>query len=391
MAVALAVTSCKDDPIPNVPKTRSKSTRNTFLLYLGTDNKDFSYEAWEKPETLVNNWSDSYDGNMVVFADVSSRSGLDDYAHLIWIGTENSSGHRADTVKSYHDPDSSDPEFLTEVMNDVNRLFPADVTGACFLSHAIGWLPSDLFSRPSRALIEDNGSFMELADFADALPYKLDYVIFDMCFMAGVEVAYELKDKADYIIASPAEVVVPGFDYSKMMGRLFKADLAEADLIGVAYDFYKFFADGYYTGINEIANAATVSVVKTSELDALASFVRDNDLLPWLQTEPYLGSVQNYHPTRYYYSDMEDLVRKIYGEESSQAQGFAQFFYDAVIGKYNTDHYYSNYSVYEDGVRVNSFDIEYFSGLTVYIPRAAYPDLSEYYRGLKWYQAVYGE
>ncbi|MCD8101553.1 MAG: clostripain-related cysteine peptidase [Alistipes sp.] len=318
---------------------------------------------------------------MVVLADVSGQ-GLDDYAHLIWIGTENSKGHRADTVKSYHDPDSSDPAFLKEVLNDVNRLFPADVMGMCVLSHASGWLPTDLFGKPSRSLIDDNGSYMELTDFADTIPYKLDYLIFDPCFMAGIEVAYELKDKADYIIASPAEVVVPGFDYSKMMGRLFKSSLTEADLAGVAKDFYTMFANGVYP--NPDYNAATVSVVKTSELDALAEYVRQYDLLPWLQTEPYLGAVQNYHPTRYYYSDMEDLVRKMYGEGSAEAEGFAKFFYKAVIDKYNTDHYYSDYNKAAN-------KIDYFSGLTVYIPRAAYTNLNEYYKNLKWYRDVYPE
>lgn len=382
MLVALTLASCKDDPGIDPPKaTREKSTKNTFLLYLGTDNNSFWDEAWDKPEILVNNWSDSYDGNMAVLADVSGQ-GMDDYAHLIWIGTENSKGHRADTVKSYHDPDSSDPAFLKEVLNDVNRLFPADVMGMCVLSHGSGWLPTDLFGKPSRSLIEDNGSFMELADFADAIPYKLDYLIFDLCFMAGIEVAYELKDKADYIIASPAEVVVPGFDYSKMMGRLFKSSLTEADLAGVAEDFYTMFANGFYT--NPDYNAATVSVVKTSELDALAEFVKESRLLyRWTDMEPYLNSVQNYHPTRYYYSDMEDLVLKMYGEGSAEAEGFAEYFYKAVIDKYNTDHYYSNYNRAAN-------KIDHFSGLTVYIPRAAYANLNGYYKNLKWYREVYG-
>jgi hypothetical protein len=63
---------------------------------------------------------------------------------------------------------------------------------------------------------------MELADFANAIPYKLDFIIFDACFMGSVEVCYELKDKAEYIVASPTEILSPGFVYSSMMQHLFK-------------------------------------------------------------------------------------------------------------------------------------------------------------------------
>lgn len=33
--------------------------------------------------------------------------------------------------------------------------------------------------------------------------------------MGGIEVAYELRNKTDYMIASPAEVISNGFPYEK--------------------------------------------------------------------------------------------------------------------------------------------------------------------------------
>ena len=55
---------------------------------------------------------------------------------------------------------------------------------------------------------------MELADFASALPLpnhrKWDFILFEGCYMGSVEVAYELKDKTEAIIASPTEIVSPG-------------------------------------------------------------------------------------------------------------------------------------------------------------------------------------
>ena len=55
---------------------------------------------------------------------------------------------------------------------------------------------------------------MELADFASALPLpnhrKWDFILFEGCYMGSVEVAYELKDKTEAIIASSTEIVSPG-------------------------------------------------------------------------------------------------------------------------------------------------------------------------------------
>ena len=47
---------------------------------------------------------------------------------------------------------------------------------------------------------------MEITDFAMALPDHLfEFIIFEACNMAGIEVAYELRNKAAYIMASSAQ------------------------------------------------------------------------------------------------------------------------------------------------------------------------------------------
>ncbi|MDR1316080.1 MAG: hypothetical protein LBK13_04320, partial [Spirochaetales bacterium] len=142
------------------------------------------------------------------------------------------------------------------------------------LSHATGWLPAGM-SDPApmlRSVILDrstteSANYMELAGFAAAIPYKLDFIVFDACFMGAIEVCCELKDKTDYLVASPAEVLSPGFVYSTMMRHLFRI---EADLTAVAKDFY-----GYFNAQSGLLRSATVSVVRTAELDALADTFRE--------------------------------------------------------------------------------------------------------------------
>lgn len=37
---------------------------------------------------------------------------------------------------------------------------------------------------------------MNINDMAEAIPMKLDYILFDACFMGGIEVAYEFRKSA---------------------------------------------------------------------------------------------------------------------------------------------------------------------------------------------------
>ena len=51
---------------------------------------------------------------------------------------------------------------------------------------------------------------MEITDFAMALADHLfEFIIFEACYIAGIEVAYELRNKAPYIMSSDAPVVSP--------------------------------------------------------------------------------------------------------------------------------------------------------------------------------------
>lgn len=82
--------------------------------------------------------------------------------------------------------------------------------GFIVFSHASGWLPQGTLTSPL-SIIMDKKQEMELSDFAQAIPDKtFNYIIFEAYFMSRIEVAYELKKKSDYILASLAEILSPG-------------------------------------------------------------------------------------------------------------------------------------------------------------------------------------
>ena len=80
---------------------------------------------------------------------------------------------------------------------------------------------------------------MEIADLAAALTGHFDFIMFDACFMASVEVLYELRDKADYFIASPAEIISDGFPYEAAAPYFWGG---EEDLKQVCREYYNYYA-----------------------------------------------------------------------------------------------------------------------------------------------------
>ena len=180
-------------------------------------------------------------------------------------------------------------ETMTEVFEWVKDQFPAAGYGAILASHATGWLPEDYFNNPKKYEGTDRGSSsvswssrmrtygqeyyssgtrtqeMELKDLAAAIPYKLDYILFDACLMATVEVAWELRNVCSYLAASPCEIPAAGFNYRTLAEHLLKP--AVPDLKAVCEDYFATYEHDSIYG-------ATITMVDCTRLDRLASTCR---------------------------------------------------------------------------------------------------------------------
>lgn len=107
---------------------------------------------------------------------------------------------------------------------------------------------------------------IETTDLADAMAdagLHTEYILFDACYMSSVEVAYELKDVAHYLIASPTEVISYGFPYITMGKYL----LGTPNYKGIADSFISFYSSYYLP-------YGTVAVTDCTQLDALATIAQ---------------------------------------------------------------------------------------------------------------------
>ena len=108
----------------------------------------------------------------------------------------------------------------------------------------------------------------DIREIADLLPFKLDYIIFDACFMGGVEVACEFRDKCNFVVASQTEILSDGMDYTTMISDLLEGN--RADLVSLATNYF----NHYNLSIGS-KRSATISVVDCSKLGTLAAVCRN--------------------------------------------------------------------------------------------------------------------
>lgn len=378
--VSLLVSCAKDGVAQDSPR------RQVLLVYLGGDN-DLGGEAREKLEALRNGWSGDARQRIVIYID---RAGAG--SELFEVATANTGGNTLRAVGDYGDENSASAAVFARVITDVRRLYPADSYRLLVFSHATGWLPPGAFDDPygfgrntgngkgqipsSRAVIRDGDSWMELTDFAAAIPDGLfDCIVFETCFMAGVEVAYELRHKAPWILASSAEIVAPGFTplYSTVQATLF-ADTPQ-ELGEQAFRHVQTYSD--------YRNSATYSLIRTSELEILADYVRRN-CDPDRTVD--VSGIQRFDRKRTHnlFFDFGDYYTRLLKPEADPAD-LARIIGACVSWKAATPGFMNQ----QGGL--GGFTIESHSGLTAYIPHEQFVDLNHRYRNLQWSAAIRGE
>ncbi len=277
---------------------------------------------------------------------------------------------------------------LHDALLTVRDRIPSKSYGMVLSSHASGWLPPGYYDDPShfdtmkRGLtsigqdLDDNVSVeMDLVDFADAIPYNLNYVVLDCCLSGGVEVAWSLRGKTDVVAFTQTETMADGFDYKKILERLLKEPVPNP--LGVCQDFYN-----YYMGKSGVNQSATISLIDTRRMDALAGvcktlFEKYRTPLSRLDGK----SVQGYFRyDRHYFYDLRDILAHA-GLSEEELEELDEALRECVLYKAATP-FFMNGSQY-------GFSIRAHSGLSMYLPSRGSSFLDNYYKThITWNQAT---
>ena len=365
-AIALCLLCACEQEELQVPPVAGR----TVLVYFAADNNlngnvEGDIAAMEKGLPGI----DMCDGNLLIYVDRKGQS-----PQLLRLVQEGDSVRREVIMEYVIDHASATAERLRQVLRQVTESYPSDQYGLVLWSHGTAWLPSD-YKNYLRSFGTDTGNHsMSVDDLTAALSdYHFDFLLFDACYMASLEVAYALRHYTDYLIASPTEVLTDGFPYQLFMQDLFAP---EANVVDVATQFYTYYQSSY----------GTISVIKTDELADLATACRaifqgksEEELfavpVEELQIMEYLtGNVHALY-------DCADYVHQL--ATDAQYAAFQSCLDRAVVYKATTPKsaYAYAYGTY--------LPINRFSGLSIYVPQAGLAELNSWYQQLAWYQAVY--
>ena len=350
----------------------------TVLVYMAADNS-LSTDGIKNIE-LMEKGMKEIDGRVIIYYDPANE-----VPHLMKLERG-----RLDTLAVYEEENSASPQVLARVVEEVRRSYPADSYGLVLWSHGMGWLPAGVSSPRSLQMQRDSRMprtkyfgedldlgaeggpvYMDIREIAVALPGGFEFILFDACFMSSIEVLYELKDKADYVIASPAEIISDGFPYDKIMPYL---GGGEQNLIQMCQEFYDYYANhpngGYYL-------SATIALVKMAELQDMARIV--SEILEGKTS--FSSEVWKYPLSRGglpdVFFDFADYIHEMATEE--QCTAFDHQLSKLVRYRKATEKFF--------GTPIPG---DKYSGLSVYIPYPQWPQLNNKYKGLAWTKAVYG-
>ncbi|MDR1225874.1 MAG: hypothetical protein LBK47_03125 [Prevotellaceae bacterium] len=350
--IALLCFSCERNEIetPSLPL-------RTVLVYMAADNNLYANAEEDINEMLAAGVPGNC--NLIVYLDTKNS-----YPQLLKIQNGKST-----EVKKYERQNSASGEVLHTVIQDATSMFPAQDYGLILWSHGTGWLPPGIFdSLKSRKILrsfgKDGNHEIGLIELAASIPASFEFIIFDACLMGSIEVLYQLRNKANTIIASPTETLVAGFPYDKIVPLLFTPVCGYAE---IAQEYMS-----YYKNKTGILQSATIAVVDARQLEILAGMLREvvenNSIM-----QPDKSFVQQYEiQDLVVFYDLQDYLTQAVQDENSAVALKQQI---ARVVKY---HDFTPYFLEE-------LSIERSSGVGVYVSPSIDDDLDEHYKQLDWY------
>lgn len=359
LAVALASCGDKKGDEPTPPAASTTAVR-TVLVYMVANN-DLGQRGYD-------------DADISEMREAARNGALKDSRLLVMHQDEKGNSvlkeiNRKGGVDTLCVYDKAEPAVSIARMErcfaDMKRLAPAKAYGLVMWSHGSGWL-EDGWADPDKGIRRgfglDGSKTMNITSLAKALDGQdFDYVYFDCCHMASVEVAYELRHATPLIAGSVTELPNFGMPYDENVALL---AAATPDLTKAAANTFRSYDEKIGSG-----RSCTISVIDTRQLDDLAEATRRvyataRPLEEGERPQPFEGG-------KCRFSDMDHYMELI-ATDATALQAWRETLGRTV-----------RYSAATPSI-FNKLDIDRHCGLSTYTPRSA-ADMASYgYAGLRW-------
>ena len=248
---------------------------------------------------------------MVFFSDSYNKSTLYDLQY-----DETTKSVNRIPVKTYDGTDYSTADGIAEILNEVKQDAPALnyalIIGAhgCGWTYASDWVRYPYMARPGKGKTTNNNfsgiQFGEdanhpLTRFFGSVSYdeaatdvstlaegikksgmKMQYILFDVCYMGNVETAYELKDVTNFMISSSSEIISYGLPYRSLWTYLNTSAPNYSSIVSGSISYYNATTAPYLN----------LAAIDCRQLDKLASVMKDINSKYTLASTVPLDSIQ---------------------------------------------------------------------------------------------------
>ena len=205
--------------------------------------------------------------------------------------TYNTSTFQVDetTVANYEGTDYTTTQGLAAILNKVKEQGEALNYALIIGGHGRGWIgKEDWFAQSTKAkaaaakVVSDDGLPLSryfgsagtaefcidvntLADAIKTAGIKMQYILFDVCYMANVETAYALKDATNFLIASPNEIMGTGVPYNDLWTYL-----------NTSTPNYSSFVSGFVSYYKETSTPyASMAAIDCRQMDNMAAVMKE--------------------------------------------------------------------------------------------------------------------
>ena len=335
ISLAMTFTGCSEEAFD----TDSVNKQTILVFYPWTGDKSRTGLLGD----LQNNIDSICDG-------IIDRKGLNNSRVLVFLSDKynhstlydlqyNATTKSVDRVplKEYEGASYASAEGIADILNEVktkaSALNYALIVGAhgCGWTYASDWSKYPDYARPSVTRPRDNNfsgiqfgpdpnapltrffgsvslaeNAMEISTLAEGIResgLKMQYILFDACYMSNIETAYELKDVTNYMIASGSEIMAAGLPYRSMWSYLNSPTPNYSGIVSTSVNFYK----------NSSAPFCNLAAIDCRQVEKLAGVMKDINAENQLLASVSLDSIQHldgFRPNLFY--DLETYVDSLH-------------------------------------------------------------------------------
>jgi hypothetical protein len=239
----------------------------TFIQYHDADN-DLGVYAYDDLVEMMKVGSSNL-VNVVVLYDTFNEGATSYYL----------TSDGANKIRDWGEVDMGDPEVLGTFLTETMANYPAENYILNVWDHGDDFLGScrDYHVGPGPELGERG--FLYQSELLQALDgRKVSVLAFDACIQSMIEVAYDFRYSASYLIASEDYVPYHGFPYDAWLGKLVaNPDMGSAEFSRIAVDEYmeEYLKPNGCGGGGYVEAFPTISAIRLNDIDGLVNSLNE--------------------------------------------------------------------------------------------------------------------